>query len=617
MTPTRPIPMLKDVVLVGGGHAHALVLKAWGMKPVPGARLTLINPAPTAPYTGMLPGYVAGHYKRDEVAIDLVRLARFAGARLILSRAEALEADQGRLHVAGRGVLEYDLLSLDIGVTADMPDIPGFARYGLPAKPMDVFAKGWDAALTRGAVRDIAVIGGGVAGVELALAAQHRVPGVRVRILERGRVLAPLPPASRAALLSVLKSRDIEILEDADVAEIRQSHLSLKDGSEIAADIVIGAAGARAQAWLGVSDLTTQAGYVSVRPSLQSLSHGNVYAAGDCADLSFAPRPKAGVFAVRAAPVLTANLRAALTGGPQHAFRPQRDYLKLVSLGRQEAIGERGGLRVQGAWVWRLKDRIDRAFMRKLTDLPSMPAPTVPKGAAKGVATALNAPPVCGGCGAKVGAGALAEALAAMPSTTRNDIVQGAGDDAAILSIAGQEQVITTDHLRGFALDPALVARIALHHAAGDVLAMGAAPQAALAQIILPPMAPRLQTRALIEVMAAAGGAAAELGLEIAGGHSTEGAELSIGFTVTGLLSAPAKTLGAAKAGDVLVLTRPIGSGVLLAGEMAMRAKGADIATLWATLCQPQAEIARALAQHAHAMTDVTGFGLAGHLGGI
>ena len=252
-----------------------------------------------------------------------------------------------------------------------------------------------------------------------------------------------------------------------------------------------------------------------------------------------------------------------------------------------------------------------------MTDLPSLPAPPVPKGAAKGVATALNAPPECGGCGAKVGAGALAEALAAMPSTTRNDIVQGAGDDAAILSIAGQEQVITTDHLRGFALDPALVARIALHHAAGDVLAMGAAPQAALAQIILPPMAPRLQTRALIEVMAAAGGAAAELGLEIAGGHSTEGAELSIGFTVTGLLSAPAKTLGAAQAGDVLVLTRPIGSGVLLAGEMAMLAKGADIASRWATRCQPLAEIARALAQHAHAMTDVTGFGLAGHLGGI
>ena len=168
-----PSPHAATLVLIGGGHAHALVLRRWGMKPLPGARLTLINPGPTAPYTGMLPGHVAGHYPRDALEIDLVRLARFAGARLILGRVDALDRERRRVHVAGRGWIAYDLASIDIGITSDLPDLPGFAEHAIAAKPLGPFADAWAAFRAGAGPAEIAVIGGGVGGVELAMAMAH------------------------------------------------------------------------------------------------------------------------------------------------------------------------------------------------------------------------------------------------------------------------------------------------------------------------------------------------------------------------------------------------------------------------------------------------------------
>ena len=138
-----PLPLTHEVALIGGGHAHALLLRNWGMAPVAGARLTLINPTPTASYTGMLPGFVAGHYTRDELEIDLVRLARFAGARMIFGRVTGIDRDTRQIQIEGRAPISYDLASFDIGITSDMPDLPGFTDHGTPAKPLGLFANRW------------------------------------------------------------------------------------------------------------------------------------------------------------------------------------------------------------------------------------------------------------------------------------------------------------------------------------------------------------------------------------------------------------------------------------------------------------------------------------------
>lgn len=625
----QTLPLTRDIVLIGGGHAHALLLRRWGMAPLAGARLTLIDPGPVTAYTGMLPGLVAGHYPREALEIDLVRLARFAGARLVLGRADALEPGAGRVHVAGRGWIEWDVASLDIGIHGAMPELPGFAEHGVPAKPLGGFADAWTAHLERLAATPAlagagaAVIGGGVAGAELALAMAHggaRAAGraLPVTLIDSGRALAGVAPGTRRRLLARLDAAGVLLLEDTAVAAVGAEALDLAGGGTVASGFTAGAAGARPWPWLAETGLALEDGFVAVDDHLRSLSHPQVFAAGDCAHLSHAPRPKAGVFAVRQAPVLHDNLRAALGAGQLRRYRPQRRYLKLVSLGEKAALADRGALAL--TWpaplLWRWKDRIDRRFMEKLTDLPAMDPPKLPRALAEGVRDEIGdgAAP-CGGCGAKVGQGALSRALAALPRQ-RTDVLTGAGDDAAVLDLGGVRQVITTDHLRALTEDPFVMARIAALHALGDVWAMGAEPQAALPILTLPRLSPRLQGRTLREVLAAAAEVFSEAGAEIVGGHTATGAELSIGFTITGLLGAAPITLAGARPGDRLILTKPLGSGTVMAGEMALAARGPWVAGALALMQQGQGAAA-AILGGAHAMTDVTGFGLAGHLLGM
>jgi selenide,water dikinase len=614
------VPLTRDLVLVGGGHAHALVLKAWGMRPLLGARLTLVDPAPEAAYSGMLPGFVAGHYPRADLMIDLVRLARFAGARIVLARATGIDRSRKHVLIEGRAALRYDVLSLDIGVTSDMPALPGFAEHAHPAKPLAAFADAWEAHLGRaaeGGPRAAVVIGGGVAGTELAFAMAHRLGPGAVTLLEAAPEPLPgLAPRARRLALAEAKALGLAIRAGERAARVLAAYVETEAGTRIPSAFTAGAAGARPAPWLAETGLALHEGFLAVGPTLQSETDPAIFAAGDCAHLSHAPRPKAGVFAVRAAPVLFESLRAALAGRALRAFRPQHDYLKLISLGARNAIALRSGLSAKGAALWRWKDRIDRRFMARLADLPEMPRPALPPLLAEGARELSDGPPLCGGCAAKVGRGALTEALAALPRATRPDVLRGAGDDAAILAMGEARQAISTDQLRAFTLDPYLLARIAAIHALGDLWSKGAAPQAALAQIVLPRMAPAMEAATLAEILAAASAVFRPEGAEIVGGHTAIGAELGVGFTVTGLVDTPIGQSGA-KPGDALILTKPLGTGAILAAEMAYAVPGPIAAKAWESMARPSGAAARLLAPIANAMTDVTGFGLAGHLAGI
>ncbi|MCX8509300.1 MAG: selenide, water dikinase SelD, partial [Rhodobacteraceae bacterium] len=337
-----------------------------------------------------------------------------------------------------------------------------------------------------------------------------------------------------------------------------------------------------------------------------------ILAVGDIAHLTHDPRPKAGVFAVRQAPVLFDNLRTLARGsGPLRPYHPQRDYLKLISVGHKAAVADKWGLRLDGAALWRWKDRIDQRFMEKFRSLPAMALPQSP---APPASDGLPDRPLCGGCGAKAGRPALERALTRLPPPARSDVLKGAGDDAAVLAHGAGFQVITTDHLRAFTLDPYRMARITAIHALGDIWSMGARPQIALTQVILPLMGEDQQAETLREITEAALSVFGPEGADIVGGHTSLGAELTIGFTVTGLCARPPVTHAGAQAGDALILTKPIGTGVILAAEMAGQAPGRVVAAALAMMDRPQGKAARLLAPHAHAMTDVTGFGLAGHL---
>ncbi len=619
----RPVPLTRDLVLIGGGHTHALVLRKWGMKTLPGVRVTLINPAPTATYTGMLPGLIAGHYDRDALEMDLVRLSRFAGARLLVGRVTGIDRAARRIHVAGHPSLRYDIVSLDIGVTSFMPEIPGFLDHAVAAKPLGLYSRAWlrhCAAVASGqAEASVAVIGGGVAGVELALAMQHRLAELgeapKVTVIEAEEALQGVSGATRPILFERLFRAGVRIIEGEAVVRIDANGVTTSAGRFVPCAITVGAGGARPHPWVADLGLDHEDGYLTVDASLRSVSDPRIFAVGDCAHLGFAPRPKAGVYAVRAAPVLEQNLRAALAGGRRRSFRPQRDYLKLISLGAKDAVADRSGFGAAGPMWWRLKDRIDRAFMDKFDRYPPMPVEPLPYPRAKGVAEAAGSQPPCAGCGGKVGPGALSAALALLPETQRDDVLSRPGDDAAILRTGGATQVLTTDHLRAFTEDPVAFARIATVHALGDIWAMGAAPQAAVASVILPHMNPDMAQATLAEMLEAASCALRAEGAEIVGGHTTFGAEMTFGLTITGICEAPPLTLSGARPGDALVLTRPIGSGTLLAAEMRLKARGEDVTEALTFMSQSQSGAAAVLADAgARAMTDVTGFGLAGHL---
>jgi selenide,water dikinase len=519
-------------------------------------------------------------------------------------------------------VIECDIASLDIGITAEMPGIPGFADHAVAAKPLGSYAARWrrflaDVAAGRCQPR-VAVIGAGVAGVELALAMAHALSqshsAVKVCLIEAAAGLTGTGPATRSKLLQALAASGVDLVADARVARITDKGAHLSDGRMIVADLVVGAAGAFAQGWLAQTGLPmTGDGFVLTDPDLRVEGTDWLFAAGDCAHLAHAPRPKAGVFAVRAAPVLHDNLRAALQGRPLRPFHPQRDYLKLISLGERSAVAEKFGIALSGRWLWRWKDRIDQAFMDKFRDLPTMPLPALPRDRALGASEAgPDHQPLCGGCGSKLGADALHKVLQRLPAPRRADVRSLPGDDAAVLATGDALQVMTTDHLRAFTADPALMARITALHALGDIWAMGADPQAATATVILPPMSPTLQARTMAEVMEAASAVYRAAGADVVGGHSTTGAELTLGFTVTGLCAGSPITHAGAGAGDALILTRPIGSGTILAAEMRLAANGQDVAALLEVMASQQADAALIL-RDAHAMTDVTGFGLAGH----
>lgn len=616
--------MTQDLVLVGGGHAHALVLRAWGMDPLPGARLTVINPGPTAPYTGMLPGHVAGHYARDDLEIDLVRLCRHAGARFIQDKAVDIDRTRREVILQARGPVAYDVASIDVGITAEM-SLPGFAEHGIGAKPLDAFAARWrtflDEVEAGAAEAKVAVIGGGVAGCELAMAMAYRLREAghkpQVTVIEAGPQISGVSDKARRVMLGAMAGMGVSVQTNAQVAEIKADLVVLEGAEPVAAALCVGAAGAFPHDWIAQTDLPLQHGFIEVGPDLGVTGDDTLFAVGDCAVMPHAPRPKAGVFAVRAAPVLRDNLRAAMSGGKRQQWQPQRDYLKLISLGEKSAMAEKFGITLAGPFMWRWKDRIDRAFMGRLSDLPAMKGPDAPAAATIGVKDMLAAKPLCGGCGAKVGQGVLSGALEAI-GPLKGEVVTGAGDDAAVLrQPGGGFQVISTDHLRSLVEDPVAMTRIAAVHALGDIWAMGARPQVVLASIVLPQMSAALQARTLAEITKTTQEVITGAGAQLVGGHTTMGAELTIGFTVTGTRDKMPLTVSGAKPGDMLLLTRPIGSGVLLAADMEGRADGRHVMAALEMMGRPQDREAGILSPVAHAMTDVTGFGLAGHIRAI
>jgi pyridine nucleotide-disulfide oxidoreductase family protein len=373
--------MSARLLLVGAGHAHCGLLREFGTSPPPDTQIVLLTPYPRQVYSGMLPGWIAGHYTLDQCVIPLAPLLRGTTINVVAAHLARLDLATRSAYTDRGHRIDFDLVSIDTGPVADEESLPGLSEHGVPVRPIEQFIVRWQQLMAvfaasaqsqadgGGEVPTLTVVGGGAGGLEIALAAAWRArssgPALRVQLVcGHAGVLPGFAPRVRALAQAQLRALDVRSIDD-DAAELGPDTVLLADGGELQSNATLVATGSRAAEWPREAGLELdERGFIAIDTTQRSPSHPFVFAAGDCASVIGHPRPKSGVYAVRAGPPLAANLRRVLAGQAPRPYVPQQRALYLLSTGRRHAIATWGGLSVQGDWVWRWKDHIDRRFMR-------------------------------------------------------------------------------------------------------------------------------------------------------------------------------------------------------------------------------------------------------------
>ena len=644
------VSIKQDLVMVGGGHSHALVLRKMGMNPWPSdVRLTLITNLADTPYSGMLPCHISGLYDFDTAHIDLQPLTRFANCRLIMDEMIGLDPNQQQIICNNHPPIAYDTLSIDVGSTPAKSQVPGAAQHAIPAKPVPTLLKAWADYLQQfakdldnnpKATATIAIVGGGVGGVEMAFAMQVRLTQllthrdqdpqqIAVHIFQRGPHLAKGRNwLTQRMVERICQERQIRVHTGETVCEVTANAVHCESGLVVDCDRTFWVTNASAPPWLTDSGLTlTGSGFLAVKDTLQTCSHPNIFAAGDVATMVNHPRPKAGVFAVRQGPPLYENLKRYVTGQALKPFRPQSRYLNIIDTDTQSAIASWGPFAIHSRWSRRWKNHIDQKFMRLFSDFPDM--------AERGRSDRLL-PPIaepsqshipCAGCGSKVGNQTLTRALSRVRVESAgnadwpdyNNIYTGldSPDDAAIVRVPpGKLSVHTVDQFRALVDDPFIFGQICVNHCLSDLFAMGATSSNVLALATIPYGTDAKQEEILYQLLSGASLALADAKTFLVGGHTTEGPDLSLGFACNGWID-PDQVWrkGGMVPGQSLILTKALGTGTLFAADMHKQAKGRWIEAAVESMLRSNRLAADCLKQHgATACTDVTGFGLAGHL---
>jgi selenide,water dikinase len=603
----------KHIVLLGVGHTNAHIVRMWGMNPIPDTDLTCITDFPVAAYSGMLPAVLAQQVPQEEMQIDLVRLCSSVGARLVRGRVDRIDHNRQEIHVDDRPPIPFDALSIGIGSVPTIDEVKIEGESLIKIKPMQTFLqrladkiKKIESKTRAGSLR-IAVVGSGVAGVEIlfclpAFLAKHSDRKVMLSLVTRSEQILPtVSDGMRANAVKVILQRDVQLVTGQSVVSVSDHAIILANGRSLDADLVIWATGASAPNALERLGLPTDnRGFLLTDATLKSISGKPCFAGGDTGTSDGLSLPKAGVYAVRQGPVLWKNLQRLLGGRELTSYRPQQSFMKLLNCGDGKAIGQWKGVSVSGRWVMRLKEHIDRKFMRMF-----QPVAMTDRDDSDGEMQ-------CRGCGCKLGADPLAEAIA---------MIQGQGqsiplEDAAVVADQdGASILASTDFFTTPFDDAYLSGRVAALHSASDIIASGGRPTHALANVVLCEGDVETQKRSLADFLSGARREFSAMGASIVGGHTIVGPRMEAGFTVIGRTEDGVLRKGELCPGDLLCITKPLGIGVLLAAHMRSLCAAADYFSVVETMLSPQHDYVQISHRHKlSAMTDVTGFGLAGHL---
>lgn len=362
---------MKRLVLAGSGHAHLALLRALAARPSASVQAVLVAPSRYQVYSGMVPGWLSGHFTLNEMRVDLLRLCQAANVRLIVDRIVGMDAERRCVACSNREHLDYDLLSLDIGGETDLSWLQTLGDRLIAVRPFHLFAPQWqeaiEAAQTVPGFR-LVVVGGGAGGVEIALAARHAFvakgldASVDLVASEAG-VLSEHAPSVAKRVRRLAARFGVRLHDERAVGA--EHGVLLSNGERLPADRVVAATGVRPACWLRLSKLSLdEEGYILVDGTHRSVSHPEVFAAGDVCSRQDVKMERSGVHAVHAGAIVAHNLLAAVAGRSTRVYRPRRRSLYLLATGPRYAVASWGSWSGEGAWVWYWKRWIDRRFIR-------------------------------------------------------------------------------------------------------------------------------------------------------------------------------------------------------------------------------------------------------------
>lgn len=607
----------KRIVLLGIGHTNAHVLRHWAMKPIQDTELVCISDHLTATYSGMLPAVLAQQRPETAMTIDLVRLCAASSARLLTSPVTGINTESRTIFFDDRPSLEYDFLSIGVGSETKSIESASSENHSIPIKPMQTFTHRLrykiDGLQNKKKPKNdlnLVVVGGGIASIEIVLCIRPFIEtltdtSLKISIVTASQcIAAELPRNARDMIQGVLAERDIEIIANARVVKQTEELIELDNGSVIPADLTVTSTGASAPKLLEKLDLPkTEHGFLSTHKNLQSTGSSHIFAVGDCGSLIGDSVPKSGVYAVRQGPVLWENLNRSIKNQNLVDFTPQKKNLKLINLGDGRAIAHRGRIAMSGHWAMRWKHRIDDRFI-------SMFSPNAKPMSHLTESTSLDEQ--CRGCGCKLDSDSLNGALKQL-NPNRNQEFQ----DAVVIQDDGQWQTSASiDFFTAPFPDAYLSGRIAALHSLSDLVASGAMPRAALSTLVLSDGPQAKQQEQFRDITAGINQELKSFGIEITGGHTIVGPRTEIGLTVLGKRRSGVD-IGKHRlnVGEKLFLTKPLGTGILMAANMRGQCSSEHYHSLLETMLTPLHPWLSLIQQlNLTAVTDVTGFGLAGHL---
>ena len=620
-----------ELIFVGGGHSNSLVLRQIGMNPLSSTRMTLITDTTYAPYSGMLPGYLAGTYDFEQTHINLRRLCEFSKVRFIHGKVIGLQLEERLIELENRPAIHFDLLSINTGSIPDVESVPGASLYAIPVKPIPEFLaslQSIESKLLEKQEPILIIVGGGAGGVEIALAIQKRWgKNIEIHLVhQQQQLLDTHADAVGLQLAKICRQRGINLHLAEEVTRVDQTAVVCRSGLNISADHIFWSTGASAPAWIKESGLAVdEQGFALVNSALQSQSHSDVFAAGDIATIASEQRPKAGVFAVRAAKPLAENLRRRIQGRPLVKYYPQKRYLSLINTFDGAAIASRGTMMYGSRSMWKWKDRIDRKFMRQFSSLNSMPSASRFNSLGKSTSRLEQEGEMrCKGCAGKVGKSTLHRVLNRLRQeyshVLHGDDTQigvGTPDDAAVISCPPNHDLVQSlDYLSSLVSDPYLLGRILALHGFNDIFAMGATAQSANALILTPHAEESMMEQDIFQSLAGICCELSTMKSTLLGGHTAESDQFGLGLQCNGLATGnQLLRKQGIQPGDLLLLTKPLGIGTLFAAQMKLVAEGRWIDNAIDSMLlsnQKAGELFRL--EGATACTDVSGFGLSGHL---